>query len=52
MVQALYFIADDPQALIRKAIMGVEVGAGIQGGLCSHALDIVIGEIGGHSSLA
>jgi hypothetical protein len=52
MMQALYFIADDPQALIGKAIMVVEVGASIQGGLCSHTLNVIVGEAGGHSSFA
>jgi hypothetical protein len=50
--QALHFVADDPQALVGIAIVGVEVGAGVKGGLGSHALDVIVGEIGGHRPFA
>jgi len=49
--QVLCFIADNPQTLVGIAIVGVEVGAGIKGGLRSNALDVIVGEVGGHGSL-
>ena len=50
--QALCFIADNPLAVVGIAIVSVAVGAGIMGCLCSHALDVIEGEVGGHSSLS